>query len=1083
MTHLSRSQNILFDGDFSQTTEVILFDDPTPPLNAWAYWVNFYGNGSQANPIVVDGVCVYQIINPGDETWNVQLGQWGFPLAQGHNYQLSFDVRADEVRSFGVFLGEDGGFYTNLLADKYMQYATTQWQTISLEFEATSVFDLHKFSFELGGDNTTTYFDNVVLTDLDAAKPTTVLLYSNFQEELGCEYDYSWDCSYAELNFNSGSGVWEGSFTLPAGCYSYRIKETLAFSETLYGENGEAWGNEILLYIPSDGEITFIYDPQTHLTSTVPYTPLEATEVSLTGNLKDELCEPEEYECDNSNLVFNSSTGLWEGNFTLPKGCYIYQVQETTACSRMDYGENGEVGGYVRLYVPQDGEINFLYDPETHVISSSPYSGSPQELTSVSLFGSLQSELGCDSDNDSACDEAALIYNSDTGYWEGSFTLPAGCYSYRVQESFGCEMFFYGEDGVEWQDIQLYLPTEAEITFIYDRETHLITSTPFSGNPQTPNAVSLVGSFQNELGCPSDDDFSCEQPALAYNSNSGLWEGKFTLPAGCYSYWVQETVGCNTALYGENDYIIQLYVPSEGEVSFSYDHETHVMSSSPPSGFPQEVMSVSLNGSIEDTLGCDPNNDAVCENSALVYNPDTGFWEGSFTLPAGCYLYRVEEKSACNAIIYGENGMEWGSDIVLYVPTQGEVSFSYDPATHIMTSTPNSGIPQELTTVSLFGSLQEELGCEYDYFEECNYSELVLNPDSGLWEGTFNLPAGCYNYQVQETIGCFTRIRYGENGMEWGNEIPLFVPSNTEITFSYDPQTHIITSTPYTDVSTANQCPDDIFVSNSPGTCGAMVDYPQFVVTAYCGGEISSITQTEGFPSGSVFPIGRTTNTFELTTITGELVTCSFDVVVNDTESPVITDLKETYEPLWPPNHKMVPVFIEYSASDNCGSASTELSVTSNEPETGPGKAGKAPDWEILDEHHVLLRAERSGKGDGREYYVSLKVTDDSGNFTKTSVTVKVYNDNGKTTERSIKPKYDNDEYILYPVAVIDLINLKGPESLSDLPYEILDMAGIMKKQGNINNDQIDVSALPSGTYILKFGTVKGPVLKRFIKI
>lgn len=1401
LTNTVRSQNLLFDGEFSQTTEIIPFDDPTPPLNTWVYSVNEY-NDAEVNPLVADGVVKIEMENAGYDYPDVQFAQLGFPLIQGHVYQLSFDVRADADRNLRLFLGEEGGSAINLIETFYFD-VTTEWQTLSLEFVTTFVFDLHKLSFELGGNGVNTYFDNVILQDLGPATATSVSLWGSIQVQLGCDYGYNWECEYSALELNEDSGLWEGSFVLPAGCYSFLVNETLGSTEVLYGENGIlggdeiqlyvpsdsevtfqydpqthiiqsspfegapqevirvslrgslqtelgcdydydydcekpaldyntssglwegsftlpagcysywvretttgcngdyfygengiVWGNEIQLYMPADGEVSFEYDPQSHTISSTPYgappqeavkisllgslqdeigcnsdydescnsstltfnpdsnrweanfnlpsgcytywvkeeyickdpvlygengveggyeiqlyipsdseisfsydqqnhimdsTPYngisqdaievtligsfqeelgcfydgedqcdksaltfdselniwnqtftlpagcysyrvkenygcdiftyygdngvengdeiilyvptdgevtfqydhethlitsmpfsspEISTVSLTGNLKDELCEPEEYECDNSNLVFNSNTGLWEGNFTLPKGCYIYQVQETTACSRMDYGENGEVGGYVRLYVPQDGEINFLYDPQTHVISSSPYSGSPQELTSVSLFGSLQSELGCDSDNDSACDEAALIYNSDTGYWEGSFTLPAGCYSYRVQESFGCEMFFYGENGVEWQDIQLYLPTEAEITFIYDRETHLITSTPFSGNPQEPNTVSLVGSFQNELGCPSDDDFSCDQPALAFNSNSGLWEGKFTLPPGCYSYWVQETVGCNTALYGENDYIIQLYVPSEGEVSFSYNHETHVMSSSPPSGLPQEVISVSLNGSIEDTLGCDSNSDTVCEKSSLMYDPDTGFWEGSFTLPAGCYLYSVEEKSACDTTIYGENGMEWGSDMVLYVPTEGAVTFSYDPSTHITVSTPYSEVPQELTAVSLLGSLQEELGCEYDYVEDCDNSELVFNPDSGLWEGTFSLPAGCFNYQVQETFGCYTRVRYGENGVEWGNDIQLFVPSNTEITFSYDQQTHIISSTPNFDLSAANQCPETIYVNNSPGTCGAVVNYPGFFVTEYCGGDVLSVTQTAGFPSGSEFPIGTTTNIYELVKTTGEVINCSFDVVVTDVEAPVITDLNESYEPLWPPNHKMVPIFLAYSVSDNCSEATTVLSVSSNEAQSGRGKGDQAPDWEIIDNHNLLLRAERDPKGTGREYYITIRVTDEAGNYTEEVVTVRVPLNNGKATGDLT----ESENYKLYPSPADEVVKIKGPESVAGRSYSIYDMLGVMKLSGIIRNDMVEVFLLPNGTYVLKFTTDKGNVSKQFIK-
>ncbi len=47
--------------------------------------------------------------------------------------------------------------------------------------------------------------------------------------------------------------------------------------------------------------------------------------------------------------------------------------------------------------------------------------------------------------------------------------------------------------------------------------------------------------------------------------------------------------------------------------------------------------------------------------------------------------------------------------------------------------------------------------------------------------------------------------------------------------------------------------------------------------------------QTAGLPSGSEFPVGTTTNTFEVTDASGNTSTCSFDVVVSDVEAPEIT--------------------------------------------------------------------------------------------------------------------------------------------------------------------------------------------------
>jgi hypothetical protein len=58
-----------------------------------------------------------------------------------------------------------------------------------------------------------------------------------------------------------------------------------------------------------------------------------------------------------------------------------------------------------------------------------------------------------------------------------------------------------------------------------------------------------------------------------------------------------------------------------------------------------------------------------------------------------------------------------------------------------------------------------------------------------------------------------------------------------------------------------------------------------FIIEFDCGG----VTQTAGLPSGSVFPVGVTTNSFSYTDGANNTVTCSFTVTVNDTEPPTLT--------------------------------------------------------------------------------------------------------------------------------------------------------------------------------------------------
>jgi hypothetical protein len=92
----------------------------------------------------------------------------------------------------------------------------------------------------------------------------------------------------------------------------------------------------------------------------------------------------------------------------------------------------------------------------------------------------------------------------------------------------------------------------------------------------------------------------------------------------------------------------------------------------------------------------------------------------------------------------------------------------------------------------------------------------------------------------------------------------------------------------------------------------------------------------------------------------------------------------------------MVDVTVNYNSTDNCGADTCALTVTSNEPINGTGDGDTAPDWEIVDSHHVRLRAERAGGGDGRIYTITITCTDSSGNSSSQTVTVTVPKSKGK---------------------------------------------------------------------------------------
>jgi len=110
--------------------------------------------------------------------------------------------------------------------------------------------------------------------------------------------------------------------------------------------------------------------------------------------------------------------------------------------------------------------------------------------------------------------------------------------------------------------------------------------------------------------------------------------------------------------------------------------------------------------------------------------------------------------------------------------------------------------------------------------------------------------------------------------------------------------------------------------------------------------------------------------------------------VVPEIVPPVIRKVSATPSVLQPANHRMIDVTVDYTVKDNCGKVTTNLSVSSDEPETGVTSGDRYPDWIIVDKHHVKLRAERSSKGNGRVYTIHITACDAAGNTAVRSVRV-----------------------------------------------------------------------------------------------
>ena len=178
-------------------------------------------------------------------------------------------------------------------------------------------------------------------------------------------------------------------------------------------------------------------------------------------------------------------------------------------------------------------------------------------------------------------------------------------------------------------------------------------------------------------------------------------------------------------------------------------------------------------------------------------------------------------------------------------------------------------------------------------------------------------------------------------------------------------------------------------IAEATGPEGALVTYPLPVAVDDVDGPVAVVCSPE---RGTVFPLGSTTVSCSAADEAGNSATAGFAVTVRDTTPPVLGSPVVSPSVLPTPNHRLVPVVVTISATDSVDAAPVcELSaVRSNEPQNGLGDGDTSPDWTMVTGLRASLRAERSGKGDGRTYTLDVTCRDASGNRAVESATVLV---------------------------------------------------------------------------------------------
>jgi len=199
--------------------------------------------------------------------------------------------------------------------------------------------------------------------------------------------------------------------------------------------------------------------------------------------------------------------------------------------------------------------------------------------------------------------------------------------------------------------------------------------------------------------------------------------------------------------------------------------------------------------------------------------------------------------------------------------------------------------------------------------------------------------------------------------------------------------------------------PAAIARTNSGSSCTVMVpdaDLGSAVAVDNCPG--LTVTKT-GVPAGNLFPVGITTITYTATSINGLTKTATQTVTVTDISKPTFTTNLSAPLVVWPPDHKMKDVALTYNTVDICGTVKNEIIVTSTDPISGVSDGDLSPDWKVVNDHLVQLRAERGNGKEARVYTITVTPVDVYGNKgvpQSTNVTI-AHNITGPITGTSFK--------------------------------------------------------------------------------
>ena len=416
-----------------------------------------------------------------------------------------------------------------------------------------------------------------------SGQPAAVTIAGSLQSELGCPGDWQPDCTDTQLGLDPEDAVWQGILSVPAGDWEYKAPIDGGWDEN-YGANAQPNGANIGLSLPAAMPVKFYYSHETHWV-TDDYNTLIAT---APGNFQSELgcagdwdpgCLRSWLQDPDGNDVHTFRTAR------LPAGSYEAKVALNESWE-VNYGAGGvQNGPNVGFTVATDcAETEFAWDAASHVLSIAAAPPAPQP-TSVTVAGSLQSELGCPGDWQPNCAATHLAFDPDDAVWQATFAVPAGNWEYKAPLDDSWDENYGAHAQRNGANIGLNLGAATDVKFYFSRTTNWITD--------SVNSVIAVapGSFQSELGCAGDWDPGCLRSWLQDPDGDGTYGFSARLPAGDYEVKVAHDESWDVN-YGDGGAQNGANIPFSvtracALTHFSYDAASHVLTIGSAPGGPK----------------------------------------------------------------------------------------------------------------------------------------------------------------------------------------------------------------------------------------------------------------------------------------------------------------------------------------------------------------------------------------------------------------------------------------------------------------------------------------------------------------